>query len=97
MILDVESMHLLLNTTHLLIMLFIIRRLIMLLRDRLRFDSLFLLDAGLGSLRSSGASGLPDLGGADVCAAAVGLGCSLLAWSPVGKSTGRKSAIFVPA
>jgi hypothetical protein len=79
--------HLLVNTTHLLIMLFFIRRLIMVLGDRFRFDSLFLLDAGLGILRGSG---LLDLTG--VGAAAIGPWCSLLAWSPLGKS-----AILVPA
>jgi hypothetical protein len=83
--------HLLLTTTHLFIMLFFIRRLIMGLRDRLRFDSLFLLVARLGSLRGSR---LPDL-----ARAGVGLGrCSLLAGSSLGRrEAGRKSALLVPA
>jgi hypothetical protein len=88
--------HLLLTTTHLFIMLFFIRRLIMGLRDRLRFDSLFLLVARLGSLRGSR---LPDLARAGVGAAAIGLGrCSLLAGSSLGRrEAGRKSALLVPA
>jgi hypothetical protein len=87
--------HLLLNTSHLLIMLFFIR-IIMALRDRLRFDSLFLLAARLGSLRGSG---LPDLTGAGVGAAAIGLGrCSFLAGSSLGRrEAGRKSALVLPA
>jgi hypothetical protein len=90
--------HILLNTTHLLIILFLIRliRLIMDLRLRLRFDSLFLLDAGLGSLRGFG---LPNLAGAGVGAATIGLGrCSLLTGSFLGKrEAGRKSALVGPA
>jgi hypothetical protein len=92
--------HILLNTTHLLIMLFLIT-LITLIMDlrlklKLRFDSLFLLDAGLGSLRGFG---LPNLAGAGVGAAAIGLGrCSLLTWSFLGRrEAGRKSALVGPA
>jgi hypothetical protein len=87
--------HLLLNTSRLLIIVFFIR-IITVLRDRIRFDSFFLLDAGLGSL---GGSGLPDLAGAAVGAAAIGLGrCSLLAGSSLcRREAGRKSAIVVPA
>jgi hypothetical protein len=88
--------HLLLTTTHLFIMLFFIRRLIMGLRDRLRFDSLFLLVARLGSLRGSR---LPDLARAGVGAAAIGLGrCSLLAGSSLGRrEAGRVLSSFQPS